>query len=73
VFAELAGQLQDCFAIAGVGEGLTSPAVSPRRRLDAIFADRSVQVVSCEAVSTQGVETASDHRPVLAVLAQSRL
>jgi endonuclease/exonuclease/phosphatase family metal-dependent hydrolase len=68
VFEELAGRLQDCFAVAGAGDGLTSPAVSPRRRLDAIFADRSVQVVSCEAVSAPGVEAASDHRPVLAVL-----
>jgi endonuclease/exonuclease/phosphatase family metal-dependent hydrolase len=73
VFGELAGKLQDCFAVAGEGDGLTSTAVNPRRRLDAIFADRSLEVVSCEAVSTQGVETASDHRPVLAVLAQSRV
>jgi endonuclease/exonuclease/phosphatase family metal-dependent hydrolase len=73
VFGELAAKLQDCFAVAGAGEGLTSPAVNPRRRLDAIFADPSVNVVSCEAVSTPGVETASDHRPVLAVLTQARL
>jgi endonuclease/exonuclease/phosphatase family metal-dependent hydrolase len=68
VFGELAATLQDCFDVAGVGNGLTSPAISPRRRLDAIFADRAVTVVSCEAVSTPSVETASDHRPVLAVL-----
>src|SRR5699024_10054257 len=68
VFEALAATYQDCFASAGVGDALTSPAVAPRRRIDAIFADSSLTVVSCEAVSTPGVETASDHRPVLAVL-----
>jgi endonuclease/exonuclease/phosphatase family metal-dependent hydrolase len=68
VFGGLAATLQDCFAVAGVGDGLTSPAVDPRRRLDAIFAAPSLTVVSCEAVSVPAVTTASDHRPVLAVL-----
>jgi endonuclease/exonuclease/phosphatase family metal-dependent hydrolase len=68
VFGELAGRLQDCFAAAGAGNGLTSPAGSPTRRIDAIFADSSVEVSSGEAVDTAGVAAASDHRPVLAVL-----
>jgi endonuclease/exonuclease/phosphatase family metal-dependent hydrolase len=70
VFGELAGRLQDAQAVAGTGDGLTSPAVAPRRRIDAILADPAITVVSCEAVATPGVETASDHRPVLAVLRQ---
>jgi endonuclease/exonuclease/phosphatase family metal-dependent hydrolase len=70
VFGQLADRWQDSFAVAGRGDGLTSTAASPRRRLDAIFADRTVTVVSCEAIDTPGVVAASDHRPVLAVLRQ---
>jgi endonuclease/exonuclease/phosphatase family metal-dependent hydrolase len=68
VFGDLAGRWQDAFAVAGVGDGLTSPAAAPQRRLDAIFAEPGVTVVSCEALRTPGVTVASDHRPVLAVL-----
>jgi endonuclease/exonuclease/phosphatase family metal-dependent hydrolase len=68
VFSELAATYQDCFAVAGTGDGLTAPAVAARRRIDAIFADRSLEVVSCEVVSTGGVELASDHRPVFAIV-----
>jgi endonuclease/exonuclease/phosphatase family metal-dependent hydrolase len=71
VFGELASRLQDCFAVAGSGTGMTSPATSPARRLDAILADRSLSVVDCEVVGAAGVEAASDHRPVLAVLRQT--
>jgi endonuclease/exonuclease/phosphatase family metal-dependent hydrolase len=70
MFGELAARLQDCFAVAGPGLGFTSPAVSPRRRLDAIFASSSLNVVSCGVVEAAGIESASDHRPVLAVLSQ---
>jgi endonuclease/exonuclease/phosphatase family metal-dependent hydrolase len=70
VFSELAAKLQDCFAVAGRDGGFTSPAVSPVRRLDAILVDRSLTVVSCEAVDAEGVREASDHRPVLAVVSQ---
>jgi endonuclease/exonuclease/phosphatase family metal-dependent hydrolase len=68
----LSAELQDCFGVVGDGAGLTSPARSPRRRIDAIFAEQSLTVVSCEAVDTAGVELASDHLPVLAVLRQPR-
>lgn len=71
VFGELSTRLQDCFAVAGSGAGLTSPATSPTRRLDAIFASLSLSVVSCEAVEAAGSAAASDHRPVLAVLRQA--
>jgi endonuclease/exonuclease/phosphatase family metal-dependent hydrolase len=70
VFRRLAERFQDCFAVAGSGDGATSPATEPVRRIDAIFADPSVTVVSCETVDVAGVERASDHRPVLAVLRQ---
>jgi endonuclease/exonuclease/phosphatase family metal-dependent hydrolase len=71
VFGALASRLQDCFAVSGSGSGLTSPASSPARRLDAIFASSSLTVVSCEAVDDARVAAASDHRPVLAVISQS--
>jgi endonuclease/exonuclease/phosphatase family metal-dependent hydrolase len=70
VFRKLAATFQDCFVVAGTGTGATSPAVDPVRRIDAIFADPAVTVVSCEVVAAPGVERASDHRPVLAVLRQ---
>jgi endonuclease/exonuclease/phosphatase family metal-dependent hydrolase len=70
VFSDLATRYQDCFAVAGRGTGLTSPALSPRRRIDSLFADPSLMVASCEAVGAPGVTTGSDHRPVLAVLRQ---
>jgi endonuclease/exonuclease/phosphatase family metal-dependent hydrolase len=70
VFRALASRFQDCFVVAGAGDGATSPAVDPVRRLDAIFADPAVTVVSCEVLDSPGVERASDHRPVLAVLRQ---
>jgi endonuclease/exonuclease/phosphatase family metal-dependent hydrolase len=70
VFRALASRLHDCFAVAGVGDGLTAPAATPQRRIDAILVDPAVEVVSCEVVTGGGVEHASDHRPVLAVLRQ---
>jgi endonuclease/exonuclease/phosphatase family metal-dependent hydrolase len=70
VFADIAARLQDGFAVSGEGDGATSPARSPRRRIDAVFAERPIEVVSCRAVDVPGVEVASDHRPVLAVLRQ---
>ena len=70
VFAELAGDFQDCFAVAGSGQGLTGPANAPRRRIDAVFASRTVTVERCEVLNGPDVERASDHRPLLAVLSQ---
>jgi endonuclease/exonuclease/phosphatase family metal-dependent hydrolase len=70
VFSELTATYQDCFAAAGEGDGSTSPASAPRRRIDAILVDSSVTVVSCAAVDGDGVDVASDHRPVLAVVSR---
>jgi endonuclease/exonuclease/phosphatase family metal-dependent hydrolase len=73
VFSALAAALQDCFAVAGQGDGHTVPAATSRRRIDAIFAESPIEVVSCEVVNAPGAAAASDHLPVLAVLRQSRL
>ncbi len=58
----LTRRLQDC------GGGLTSPARSPRRRIDAVFADPGLATVSCDVPEVAGIGRASDHRPLLAVL-----
>jgi endonuclease/exonuclease/phosphatase family metal-dependent hydrolase len=68
VFSDLARRLQDSFAVAGNGDGNTSPASAPRRRIDAVLVDPTLTVVSCEVVDVAGVERASDHRPVLATV-----
>ena len=76
VWQSLAARLQDSYAVAPDGPAETFRARQPRRRIDAVFADPSVEVVACHAVhSAPGVTrdllvAASDHLPVLAVLRQ---
>ena len=76
VWTSLAARLQDAYAVAPDGPAATFSARRPRRRIDAIFADPSVEVVGCHAVQeAPGVSpdlwaAASDHVPVLAVLRQ---
>lgn len=65
-FAVLASRLRDTFATAGLGDGFTSTARQPRRRIDAIFAERRLWVKSCAVIESDDVAIASDHRPVLA-------
>lgn len=83
VWQSLAARLQDAYAIAPDGPAETFRARQPRRRIDAVFADPSVEVVACHAVHGVGSEgapgispdmlvAASDHVPVLAVLRQGR-
>ncbi|HEX8004343.1 MAG TPA: endonuclease/exonuclease/phosphatase family protein [Mycobacteriales bacterium] len=68
-FAHLAGVFQDAYAAAPVGDGLTSTAARPRRRIDAVFADRRLEVVRCGVPDdVPGLAEASDHRPLVAVL-----
>lgn len=64
----LATALADAYATAPLGDGLTSTAANPRRRLDAVFVDRRLEVVSCGVPEVAGLAEASDHRPVLAVV-----
>ena len=78
VWQSLAARLQDAYAVAPDGPGETFTARRPRRRIDAIFADPSVEVVACHAVhdgpgiTRELLVAASDHLPVLAVLRQGR-
>lgn len=64
----LATALTDAYAAAPRGNGLTSTAEHPRRRLDAIFVDRRLHVVACGVPDVPGLVAASDHLPVLATL-----
>ena len=59
-----AGGLRDL----GRGSGETFPARSPRKRIDAVLGSAGVEVVDYRVVDVPGVERASDHRPVLAVI-----
>ncbi|HEX4654931.1 MAG TPA: endonuclease/exonuclease/phosphatase family protein [Mycobacteriales bacterium] len=81
VWQSLATRFQDAYAVAPDGPAETFTARNPRRRIDAVFAEPSVEVVACHAVD--GVASAgapgltrdllvaaSDHLPVLAVLRQ---
>jgi endonuclease/exonuclease/phosphatase family metal-dependent hydrolase len=65
----LATALADAYATAPVGDGLTSTAEEPRRRIDGVFVDRRLTVETCGVPEhVPGLAAASDHRPVLAVL-----
>lgn len=65
-FQVLAAALTDAYAAAPKGNGLTSTAEHPRRRLDAIFVDRRLRVEECGVPDVPGLAGASDHLPVLA-------
>jgi endonuclease/exonuclease/phosphatase family metal-dependent hydrolase len=67
-FGHLATELADAYAAAPDGDGLTSTAEHPRRRIDAVFVDRRLEVVRCGVPDVPGLAAASDHRPVLAVV-----
>ncbi|MET9608320.1 endonuclease/exonuclease/phosphatase family protein [Streptomyces sp. NPDC006512] len=76
-FGRLAGALQDCWTVAPWGGEHTFPAAAPGgpdRRIDAVFASRGVEVLSCgvptglPGVTRSDLGAATDHLPVLAVL-----
>lgn len=67
-FGHLAAAFADAYAAAPEGDGLTSTARHPRRRIDAVFVDRRLDVVRCGVPDVPGIPDASDHRPLLAVV-----
>ncbi|MEV4976846.1 endonuclease/exonuclease/phosphatase family protein [Streptomyces scopuliridis] len=73
-FRLLAGELQDCRAVAPWGGEYTSPAERPRQRIDAIFAARGIEVLGCgvphglPGLDEADLRAATDHLPVLAAL-----
>jgi endonuclease/exonuclease/phosphatase family metal-dependent hydrolase len=64
----LAGRLQDAYAVAPTGPGETISAARPNRRIDAVFVDHRLRVISCGVPDLPELARASDHRPVLAVV-----
>ncbi|HEY8728811.1 MAG TPA: endonuclease/exonuclease/phosphatase family protein [Acidothermaceae bacterium] len=64
----LAEHYTDAYAAAASGGEFTYSAVDPVRRIDGIFVDPSIEVVSCGVPDVPGIERASDHRPLLAVV-----
>jgi endonuclease/exonuclease/phosphatase family metal-dependent hydrolase len=70
VWRGLADRLTDAWTVHSTGSGDTYSATRPHKRIDGIFVDPAVEVVSCSVVDVAGVTAASDHLPVLAVLRQ---
>ncbi|WP_344453563.1 endonuclease/exonuclease/phosphatase family protein [Actinocorallia aurantiaca] len=64
----LAGVLQDAHAVAPEGGAPTFPSRAPRRRIDAVFADRGLRVLGCGVPEDASGDfpQATDHCPVLA-------
>jgi endonuclease/exonuclease/phosphatase family metal-dependent hydrolase len=58
----------EAFAAAGSGDGFTSSARRPHKRLDAAFVDPRLHVTAATVLDGPDVEIASDHRPVLVEL-----
>jgi endonuclease/exonuclease/phosphatase family metal-dependent hydrolase len=68
----LAEHFQDGYAVAPAGEGLTYSSSVPRTRIDGVFADAGIEVLSCGVPDEPGLladyPNATDHRPILAEL-----
>jgi endonuclease/exonuclease/phosphatase family metal-dependent hydrolase len=64
---------QDSWTAAGndAAGGMTFRSDAPYERIDGVFADRRLSVLSCEVPSSAEVAKASDHCPVLAVISQT--
>ncbi len=73
-FGRIAGELQDCWAVRPWGGEYTSQPGDPHQRIDAVFADKTVEVLGCgvpvglPGVSYDDLTAATDHLPVLAAL-----
>ncbi|MFF2198388.1 endonuclease/exonuclease/phosphatase family protein [Streptomyces sp. NPDC058157] len=70
-FTRLSATLQDCWTTAPWGGGPTFPSSSPSRRIDAVFASRSVEVLACgvpTGLPATDLRAATDHLPVLAAV-----
>jgi endonuclease/exonuclease/phosphatase family metal-dependent hydrolase len=64
----LAQTYADAFVTAPNGGEYTYSAIDPVKRIDGIFVDSAIKVRSCGVPDVPGIERASDHRPLLAVI-----
>ncbi|MFJ2413938.1 endonuclease/exonuclease/phosphatase family protein [Streptomyces brevispora] len=73
-FRRLAGRLQDCWTLRPRGGEHTFPSHDPRKRIDAVFVTRGIEVLGCgvpsglAGVAERDLRAATDHLPVLAAL-----
>ncbi|MET9963915.1 endonuclease/exonuclease/phosphatase family protein [Streptomyces sp. NPDC006326] len=73
-FRRLSGALQDCWTVSPWGGEHTFVGSGPPRRIDAVFATRGVEVLTCgvpeglAGVTPADLKAATDHLPVLATL-----
>ncbi|MEU6284756.1 endonuclease/exonuclease/phosphatase family protein [Streptomyces sp. NPDC047028] len=73
-FRRLAADLQDCRATAPWGGEHTFTPADPRRRIDALFATKGIEVLGCgvphglPGITEADLRAATDHLPVLAAL-----
>ncbi|MFE9257190.1 endonuclease/exonuclease/phosphatase family protein [Streptomyces sp. NPDC006879] len=73
-FGQLAGALQDCWAVRPWGGEFTSTPRVPHQRIDAVFATPGIEVLGCgvptglPGLHAGDLLTATDHLPVLAAL-----
>ncbi|MFB7560456.1 endonuclease/exonuclease/phosphatase family protein [Streptomyces brevispora] len=73
-FRRLAGRLQDCWTLRPRGDEHTFPSHDPRKRIDAVFVTRGIEVLGCgvpsglPGVAERDLRAATDHLPVLAAL-----
>jgi endonuclease/exonuclease/phosphatase family metal-dependent hydrolase len=64
----LAARYPDAYEVAPSGGEFSYSAARPQRRIDGVFVDPSITVLGCGVPDVPGIERASDHRPLLAVL-----
>ena len=64
----LAERYPDAYAVAPLGGGDTYSAAQPVKRIDGVFVDPAIEVVGCGVPDAPGMDRASDHQPVLALL-----
>ncbi|MEU0274573.1 endonuclease/exonuclease/phosphatase family protein [Streptomyces sp. NPDC006307] len=73
-FRRLAAELQDCWAVRPWGGEHTWAPGEPRKRIDAVFATKGIEVLGCgvpqglPGVTDADLRAATDHLPVLAAL-----
>lgn len=69
VWRRLETRGRDAWAASGTGDGITSSVILPRRRIDGVFVDPRLTLISTEVINTADVQIASDHRPLLVQIA----
>jgi endonuclease/exonuclease/phosphatase family metal-dependent hydrolase len=64
----LGARFADAWALGGESDGLTFPADQPTARIDYVFVTEGIRVDRSVVPGGPDVQTASDHRPVIALV-----